>query len=193
MVTCISNSPAETEALGETWGRTAQSGLVIGLCGDLGAGKTQFVKGLARGLGITARIQSPTFALVNIYTAGRLPLFHLDLYRLETREQIAVAGLDEYLQPDGVTVIEWAERLGEIQWKSEGRNPKAEGNPKSEIRNPKAETAGTESGSVTGLSTSTNPHSALRTPHSASPTFRLILIETLSDTVRRITYEDIGD
>src|SRR5436305_12094823 len=115
MVTNISRSPAETEALGEGWGREAGRGLVIALCGDLGAGKTQLVKGLARGLGITARVQSPTFALVNSYTGGRLKLFHLDLYRLETREQILAAGLAEYLEPDGVTVIEWAERwFGEI-------------------------------------------------------------------------------
>jgi tRNA threonylcarbamoyladenosine biosynthesis protein TsaE len=110
MATTISHSPAETAALGEQWGRAAESGLVIGLSGDLGAGKTQFVKGLARGLGVAARVQSPTFALVNIYAGGRLTLFHLDLYRLDTPEQIAAAGLEEYLQPAGVTVIEWAER-----------------------------------------------------------------------------------
>jgi len=110
MATCISHSPAETESIGEAWGREAESGLVIGLCGELGTGKTQLVKGLARGLGITARVQSPTFALVNVYAGGRLRLFHLDLYRLETREQILSAGLEEFLRPDGVTVIEWAER-----------------------------------------------------------------------------------
>lgn len=85
-------------------------GLVIGLCGDLGAGKTQLVKGLARGLGIEASVHSPTFALVNVYSGGRLTLFHLDLYRLETVEQIIGAGLEEYLHPEGVTVIEWADR-----------------------------------------------------------------------------------
>ena len=106
----ISHSPAETEALGEAWGRAAQSGFVFGLSGDLGAGKTQLVKGLARGLGIAARVQSPTFALVNIYSGGRLTLFHLDLYRLETREQIIAAGLEDYLSPQGVTGIEWVER-----------------------------------------------------------------------------------
>jgi tRNA threonylcarbamoyladenosine biosynthesis protein TsaE len=110
MATFISHSPAETESLGERWGGVAERGLVIGLSGDLGAGKTQFVKGLARGLDITARVHSPTFMLVNEYSGGRLRLFHLDLYRLETHEQITAAGLDEYLQPDGVTVIEWAER-----------------------------------------------------------------------------------
>ena len=123
----ISHSPADTAALGEQWGRAAQSGLVIGLRGELGAGKTQLVKGLARGLGVTARVHSPTFALVNIYTGGRLTLFHLDLYRLDTPAQIAGAGLEEYLRPAGVTVIEWAER-----WFGQG------GSPKSEVRSPKS-------------------------------------------------------
>jgi tRNA threonylcarbamoyladenosine biosynthesis protein TsaE len=113
MATYISNSPAETEALGERWGRAAQAGLVLALSGDLGAGKTQLVKGLARGLGVTARVHSPTFTLVNEYAGGRLRLFHLDLYRLETPAQLRSAGVEEYLQPDGVAVIEWAERLGE--------------------------------------------------------------------------------
>ena len=106
-----SHSPAETEALGQLFGRDAKAGLVIALSGDLGAGKTQFVKGLARGLGISARVHSPTFTLVNEYNGGRLKLFHLDLYRLETREQILSAGIEELLKPDGVSVIEWAERL----------------------------------------------------------------------------------
>jgi tRNA threonylcarbamoyladenosine biosynthesis protein TsaE len=111
MATFISHSPAETEALGEAWGREVRHGLVIALSGDLGAGKTQLVRGLARGLGCTARVHSPTFTLVNVYEGGRLPLFHLDLYRLETPDQIHGAGVDEYLQPDGVAVIEWAERM----------------------------------------------------------------------------------
>ena len=111
MATCISHSPAETEALGERWGRAAQSGLVLALSVDLGAGKTQLVKGLARGLGVTVRVHSPTFTLVNEYGGGRLRLFHLDLYRLETPAQIQSAGVEEFLQPDGVAVIEWAERL----------------------------------------------------------------------------------
>jgi tRNA threonylcarbamoyladenosine biosynthesis protein TsaE len=111
MATFISHSPADTEALGEKFGRAAERGLVIALSGDLGAGKTQFVKGLARGLGISARVHSPTFTLVNEYGGGRLKLFHLDLYRLETPAQILSAGVGEFLSPDGVAVIEWADKL----------------------------------------------------------------------------------
>ena len=109
-VTFISNSPEATADLGEQWGRAARVGWVIGLSGDLGAGKTQLVKGFARGLGISVRIHSPTFALVNEYAGGRLPLFHLDLYRLDSRPQIIAAGLEEFLlQPRGVAVVEWFE------------------------------------------------------------------------------------
>jgi tRNA threonylcarbamoyladenosine biosynthesis protein TsaE len=111
MATFISNSPAETEALGESWGRAADTGWVIGLSGELGAGKTQLVKGIARGLGITTRVHSPTFNLLNEYQGERLRLFHLDLYRLDSPQQVHGAGLDDYLwTPDGVAVIEWIER-----------------------------------------------------------------------------------
>jgi tRNA threonylcarbamoyladenosine biosynthesis protein TsaE len=111
MVTFISHSPSETEALGEAWAGESGRGWIIGLSGGLGAGKTQLVKGLARGLNAGARVSSPTYALVHEYPGGRLPLFHLDLYRLETREQIIAAGLEPYLvRPEGVTVVEWVER-----------------------------------------------------------------------------------
>lgn len=111
MATHISHSAAETERLGEQWGREASAGLVIGLSGDLGTGKTQLTKGIARGLGVNERILSPTFALVNEYRSGRLPMFHLDLYRLDTREQIVGAGLESYLtKPKGVAIVEWIER-----------------------------------------------------------------------------------
>lgn len=149
MATFISHSPAETESLGEQWGRDAQRGLVIALSGDLGAGKTQLVRGLARGLGVTSRVHSPTFTLVNEYSGGRLKLFHLDLYRLETPEQIHSTGIEEFLQPDGVAVIEWAERIYEVQ------------GPKSKVQSPG------------------NP-------------VRFVKIETLSETERRIDYEDSG-
>src|SRR5437879_7012975 len=162
MAILISHSPAETETLGETWGRAAESGLVIGLCGDLGAGKTQLVKGLARGLDVPVRVHSPTFALVNIYRGGRLTLFHLDLYRLEKPEQILSAGLEEYLSPAGVTVIEWAER-----WFSEDRGLKSNVQRRSK-----------------------KDVSSRLAPHAFPKHFRRIQIETLSETQRRITYED---
>jgi tRNA threonylcarbamoyladenosine biosynthesis protein TsaE len=122
MATFISHSPAETASLGEAWGRAAQRGWVIGLSGDLGAGKTQLVQGLARGLGATRPVSSPTFTLVHEYEGGRLPFFHLDLYRLESREQIIAAGLECYLtRPPGVTAVEWIERwLGETAVPSAG-------------------------------------------------------------------------
>jgi len=116
MATFISHSPADTESLGEKFGRAARRGWVVALSGDLGAGKTQFVRGVARGLEIPVRAHSPTFTLVNEYGGGRLKLFHLDLYRLETAEQVLSAGLEEFLSPDGVAVIEWAERIYDLRF-----------------------------------------------------------------------------
>jgi tRNA threonylcarbamoyladenosine biosynthesis protein TsaE len=111
MATFISHSPEETAALGVEWGREAQPGWLIGLSGDLGAGKTLLTTGIARGVGVTSRVQSPTFALVNEYRDGRIPFFHLDLYRLATREAVVGAGLEDYLtHPAGVAVVEWIER-----------------------------------------------------------------------------------
>src|SRR5436190_22306784 len=98
MAILISKSPEQTLALGEEWGRQAQRGWVIGLSGDLGAGKTELVKGIARGLGSPGRVHSPTFALLNEYSGGRLPLFHIDLYRLNNREEVFGAGLEDYLK-----------------------------------------------------------------------------------------------
>ena len=119
MATLISRSPEETFALGEDWGRNAQRGWVIGLSGDLGAGKTQLVKGIARGLGSPMRVHSPTFALLNEYGGGRLPLFHIDLYRLNNREDVISAGLEEYLiNPEGITVVEWIERWPAEEWRT---------------------------------------------------------------------------
>jgi tRNA threonylcarbamoyladenosine biosynthesis protein TsaE len=111
MATIISLSPDQTQALGEQWGQSARPGWILGLTGDLGAGKTQLVKGLARGLGVRQPILSATFALVQLYPQGRLPLVHMDLYRLDTMEQILAAGLDLYLtDASGVIVIEWSDR-----------------------------------------------------------------------------------
>src|SRR5687767_10908696 len=111
MATIISRSPEETHALGREWGREAQAGLLIGLVGDLGAGKTALVRGIAEGLDVKERIASPTFVLVHEYLSGRLPLYHLDLYRLDSPAQIASAGLEEYLNGTaGVVVVEWIDR-----------------------------------------------------------------------------------
>src|SRR5437762_13026935 len=115
MPAIVSNSPEETLLLGEQWGREAKPGWLIGLTGDLGAGKTQLVKGIGKGLGIASRIQSPTFTLVHEYTNGRFHLYHLDLYRLEDDEAIRSAGLAPYLyQSNGVTVVEWADRWPDL-------------------------------------------------------------------------------
>jgi tRNA threonylcarbamoyladenosine biosynthesis protein TsaE len=111
----VTNTAEETQRLGEVWGREAQPGWIVGLRGDLGAGKTQIVKGFAKAVGVDARIQSPTFALVHEYKGGRLPLFHLDLYRLENEAQIRGAGLEQYLyQNSGISIVEWVDRWPEL-------------------------------------------------------------------------------
>src|SRR3954471_16424940 len=112
MATHISTSPEQTVALGRAFGERARAGLIVGLKGDLGVGKTQFVRGVAADVSATDRVNSPTFALINEYLTGRLPIFHIDLYRLETADAILSAGLEDFFQQkNGVTVIEWFERL----------------------------------------------------------------------------------
>lgn len=112
MATHISRSPEETVALGRAFAERARPGMIVGLKGDLGAGKTQFVRGVAAGLGSKDRVHSPTFALLNEYQGGRFPIFHIDLYRLETADAIHSAGMEEYFQQgEGITLIEWFERL----------------------------------------------------------------------------------
>jgi len=107
--TIASQSPEETEAAGERLGRTLGPSDVVGLIGELGAGKTCFVQGLTRGLGVTVHATSPTFVLVNEYR-GRLPVHHVDAYRTATVTELADLGLEEMIDGDGVTVIEWAEK-----------------------------------------------------------------------------------
>ncbi|MFQ5680838.1 MAG: tRNA (adenosine(37)-N6)-threonylcarbamoyltransferase complex ATPase subunit type 1 TsaE [Candidatus Omnitrophota bacterium] len=108
----ISRCVEETMEFGQGLAKRLGPGAVVGLFGGLGAGKTILVKGIARGLGISPRdVVSPSFALVNEYNGGRLPLYHFDLYRLR-QEDISVLGFDEYLYGGGVNVIEWAERMG---------------------------------------------------------------------------------
>jgi len=113
----VSDSPASTEAFAAQWAQTLAPDTAILLRGDLGAGKTTFVRGLARGLGVTEPVRSPTFTLTHEYTIQQppnlrgLPLFHIDLYRIETPAQLHTLGLDEVFERGGVAAIEWAERL----------------------------------------------------------------------------------
>ena len=105
----LTHNEIETEALGETLARRLGAGDVVAYRGDLGAGKTAFTRGLARGLGCTGRVTSPTFTVVNEYE-GRLPLFHFDLYRLEGEDALYDVGWEDYLDRGGVCAVEWSER-----------------------------------------------------------------------------------
>jgi len=105
-----SHDPAETQAIGERLGARLGPGAVIACTGELGAGKTCFLQGLARGLGVTSGVTSPTFVLVNQYR-GRMPIYHLDAYRTGSLTELVDLGLEEMLHGDGVTVIEWADKL----------------------------------------------------------------------------------
>ena len=106
----LSHSPEETEQLGEQLGRTLRSGSVVAYRGDLGMGKTAFTRGLARGLGCTCRVTSPTFTIVNEYS-GALPLFHFDMYRLDSSDELFDIGWEDYLSRGGVCAVEWSERV----------------------------------------------------------------------------------
>jgi tRNA threonylcarbamoyladenosine biosynthesis protein TsaE len=108
--TFASRDPAETQAIGERLGTRLTPGAVIACTGELGAGKTCFLQGLARGLGVTSGVTSPTFVLVNHYR-GRMPIYHLDAYRTGSLTELVDLGLEEMLHGDGVTVIEWADKL----------------------------------------------------------------------------------
>lgn len=114
MASTISHHPEETFELGKRFGSTLAAGSVVALCGDLGAGKTQFTKGIAAALGVDDAITSPTFTLIHEYPEGRLPLYHIDLYRLESEDDALSTGLEDYLAPDGVTVIEWADKFPDL-------------------------------------------------------------------------------
>ena len=110
----ISDSPERTALAGAKCARGAKAGEVFGLTGDLGAGKTQFVKGFVAAIGSDADVTSPTFTLIHEYSGGRLPVYHFDFYRLETAQDVARLGLDEYLFGDGVCIIEWADRFADL-------------------------------------------------------------------------------
>lgn len=110
----ISRSVEETIAAGSRYGREARQGDVLALTGDLGAGKTQFVKGFVAGLDSHADVTSPTFVLVHEYGGGRLPAYHFDFYRVENRDALLRLGFDDYIFGDGVSLIEWADRYRDI-------------------------------------------------------------------------------
>ncbi len=106
-------SAGETEALGEVLGRRVHAGTVVALFGDLAAGKTAFIRGLARGIGISDSVTSPTFAIVHEYREGKLPLFHFDMYRLRSSEELYDIGWEDYLKAGGVCAVEWSENVAD--------------------------------------------------------------------------------
>ncbi|MGH8094499.1 MAG: tRNA (adenosine(37)-N6)-threonylcarbamoyltransferase complex ATPase subunit type 1 TsaE [Chthoniobacterales bacterium] len=114
MASFISNSVEETIAFARAWAQTLQPNDVVALVGDLGAGKTHFVKGLLQSFASPQEATSPTFTLIHEYAAGRLPVFHFDFYRLKERAEIDEIGFDEYLEEGGITVIEWADRFPQV-------------------------------------------------------------------------------
>jgi tRNA threonylcarbamoyladenosine biosynthesis protein TsaE len=114
VATFISNSPAETEVIGRQFATTLTAGSVLALTGELGSGKTRFVKGVVEGLGSAASVTSPTFTIVHEYPDGRLPVYHFDFFRLQDGKSIASLGLDDYFFGDGASVIEWADRLPDL-------------------------------------------------------------------------------
>ena len=109
----ITNSPEETEALGAALGKRLPAGTVIAYRGDLGAGKTAFTRGLARGLGYQEAVTSPTYTIVNEYLSGRLPLFHFDMYRLSSVDDLWDIGWEDYLDRGGVCAVEWSENVSD--------------------------------------------------------------------------------
>ena len=109
----ITETPQQTEELGERLGRSLRGGEIIAYRGGLGAGKTAFTRGLARGLGIPMRVTSPTYTVVNEYTGGRIPLFHFDMYRLGSSDELFDIGWEDYLARGGVCAVEWSEQVAD--------------------------------------------------------------------------------
>ena len=107
----ITNSPEETEKVGSALARLLQPGTVIAYRGDLGAGKTAFTRGLALGLGCREIVTSPTYTIVNEYLGGRLPLFHFDMYRLSSSDDLFDIGWEDYLDRGGICAVEWSENV----------------------------------------------------------------------------------
>ena len=109
----ITNSPAETEKIGAALSKILTPGTVIAYRGDLGAGKTAFTRGLARGLGVADPVTSPTYTIVNEYLGGRMPLFHFDMYRLHSADDLWDIGWEDYLERGGICAVEWSENVAE--------------------------------------------------------------------------------
>ena len=109
----LTNSPAETEAIGAALGKIIKPGTVIAYRGDLGAGKTAFTRGLARGLGSSELVTSPTYTIVNEYLGGRCPLFHFDMYRLASSDDLWDIGWEDYLDRNGICAVEWSENVAD--------------------------------------------------------------------------------
>ena len=107
----ITHSPEETEIIGEALAKSLQPGTILAYRGDLGAGKTAFTRGLARGLGCKETVTSPTYTIVNEYLGGRLPLFHFDMYRLASSDDLWDIGWEDYLDREGVCAVEWSENV----------------------------------------------------------------------------------
>ena len=110
-MTYITNSPAETEFVGAALGKILKPGAILAYRGDLGAGKTAFTRGLAKGLDCTDMVTSPTYTIVNEYLSGRLPLFHFDMYRLGSSDDLWDIGWEDYLERGGVCAVEWSENV----------------------------------------------------------------------------------
>lgn len=110
-MTFVTHSPAETERLGEKLAEKLTPGAVLAYRGELGAGKTAFTRGLARGLGCKETVTSPTYTIVNEYLGGRLPLFHFDMYRLASSDDLWDIGWEDYLDREGVCAVEWSENV----------------------------------------------------------------------------------
>lgn len=109
----VTHSPEETEALGERFAKILTPGTIIAYRGDLGAGKTAFTRGLARGLDCREQVTSPTYTIVNEYLGGRLPLFHFDMYRLRSSDDLFDIGWDDYLDRGGICAVEWSENVAD--------------------------------------------------------------------------------
>ncbi len=104
----------QTQTLGKQLSLSLKRGDVLALCGDLGSGKTTFVQGVAVGLGVDETVTSPSFVLAHEYSGKELTIYHLDLFRLEKEEDVETIGIEDYMAPDGVTLVEWADKIPEI-------------------------------------------------------------------------------